>query len=158
MQNRRVYKISEAKSRIKNYCAVQDRCQWDVRKKLTEWGLMKSTKDMLMIELINEQFIDEERYARSFCRGKFKIKKWGKRKIAFELKKKKISAVCIQKGMEEIDEKEYFSELEIQAEKKNKLIKDKNHFSRKTKLAKHLIDKGYESDLVWEKIKAIYRK
>ena len=64
MQNRRVYKISEAKSRIKNYCALQDRCQLDVRKKLTEWGLMESTKDILMIELINEQFIDEERYVR----------------------------------------------------------------------------------------------
>lgn len=158
MQNRRVYKINEAKSRIKNYCAVQDRCQWDVRKKLTEWGLMESTKDILMIELINEQFIDEERYARSFCRGKFKIKKWGRRKIAFELKKKNISAVCIQKGMEEIDEKEYLSELEMQAEKKNKLIKDTNYFSRKSKLAIHLIDKGYESDLVWQKIKAIYSR
>ena len=60
--------------------------------------------------------------------------------------------------MEEIDEKEYLSELEMQAEKKNKLIKDKNYFSRKSKLAKHLIDKGYESDLVWQKIKAIYSR
>ncbi len=158
MQNRRGYKISEAKSRIKNYCAVQDRCQWDVRKKLAEWGLMETTKDLLMIELINEQFINEERYARSFCRGKFKIKKWGRRKIEFELKKKNISAVCIQKGMDAIDEKEYLSALEIQAEKKNRLIKDKNHFSRKSKLAKYLIDKGYENDLVWQKIKAIYSK
>lgn len=156
MQNKRVYKISEAKSRIINYCASQDRCQWDVRKKLTEWGLMESTKDMLMEELINEAFVDEERYARSFCRGKFKIKKWGKRKIVFELKKKRISAVCIQKGMEEIDEKEYLLQLEMQAEKKNKVIKDNNHFSRKRKLAKYLIDKGYESDLVWEKIKVFY--
>ena len=158
MHKKRVYNITSAIERLKTYCAIQDRCQWDVRKKLTEWGLMESTKDILMIELINEQFIDEERYARSFCRGKFKIKKWGRRKIAFELKKKNISAVCIQKGMEEIDEKEYLSELETQAEKKNKLIKDKNHFSRKSKLAKHLIDKGYESDLVWEKIKAIYSR
>ena len=158
MQNKRVYKISEAKTRIRSYCAAQDRCQWDVRVKLTEWGLMESTKDMLMVELINEQFIDEERYARSFCRGKCKIKKWGKKKIEFELKKKKISTICIKKGMEEIDQKEYLLQLEIQAEKKNKLIKDKNHFSRKSKLAKHLIDKGYESNLVWDTIQQMYNR
>jgi regulatory protein len=111
-----------------------------------------------MIELINDEFIDEERYARSFCRGKFKIKKWGKRKIEFELKKKKISSVCIKKGMEEIDFKEYLKQLNNQAEKKNKLIKDKNHFNRKSKLAKYLIDKGYESNLVWEEIKEMYNK
>ena len=158
MQNKRVYKISVAKSRIKSYCALQDRCQWDVRQRLSEWGLLESTKDILMIELINDEFIDEERYARSFCRGKFKIKKWGKRKIEFELKKKKISSVCIKKGMEEIDLKEYLKQLNNQAEKKNKLIKDKNHFNRKSKLAKYLIDKGYESNLVWEEIKEMYNK
>ena len=158
MQNRRVYKISEAKSRIKNYCAVQDRCQWDVRKKLTEWGLMESTKDILMIELINEQFIDEERYARSFCRGKFKIKKWGRIKIEFELKKKNISTLYIKKGMEEIDLTEYLQHLNNDADKKNKLIKDKSHFNRKNKLAKYLIDKGYESDLIWKKIKEMDNK
>ena len=158
MQNKRVYKISVAKSRIKSYCALQDRCQWDVRQRLSEWGLLESTKDILMIELINDEFIVEERYARSFCRGKFKIKKWGKRKIEFELKKKKISAVCIKKGMEEIDLKEYLKQLNNQAEKKNKLIKDKNHFNRKSKLAKYLIDKGYESNLVWEEIKEMYNK
>ena len=81
MQNKRVYKISEAKSRIRNYCAIQDRCEWDVRKKLAEWGVMKSIKDVLIAELINDQFIDEERYARSFCRGKFRIKNLGSERM-----------------------------------------------------------------------------
>ena len=111
-----------------------------------------------MIELINDSFIDEERYARSFCRGKFRIKKWGRRKIEFELKKKNISSVCIKKGMEEIEMDEYLKELENQAEKKNNLIKDKNHFKRKSKLAKYLINRGFESNLVWEKIKEMYNK
>ena len=158
MQNKRVYKISEAKSRIRNYCAIQDRCEWDVRKKLAEWGVMKSIKDVLIAELINDQFIDEERYARSFCRGKFRIKKWGKKKIEFTLKQKKISTTCIQKGMDEIDEQEYLLQLRTQAEKKNKLIKEKNHLIRKRKLAKHLVEKGYETHLVWQKIKEIYSK
>ena len=158
MQNKRIYKISEAKERIKNYCALQDRCQWDVRQKLSEWGLLVNTKNIIMKELINDSFIDEERYARSFCRGKFRIKKWGRRKIEFELKKKYISSVCIKKGMEEIEMDEYLKELENQAEKKNNLIKDKNHFKRKGKLAKYLINRGFENNLVWEKIKEIYNK
>ena len=158
MQNKRVYKISEAKERIKNYCALQDRCQWDVRQKLSEWGISENTKNIIMIELINDSFIDEERYARSFCRGKFRIKKWGRRKIEFELKKKNIFSVCIKKGMEEIEMDEYLKELENQAEKKNNLIKDKNHFKRKSKLAKYLINRGFENNLVWEKIKEIYNK
>ena len=158
MQNRRGYKLSEARIKIKNYCANQERCQWDVRKKFNEWGLAENIKDILMTELIDEQFIDEERYARSFCRGKFKIKKWGKRKIEFELKKKKISTLYIRKGMEEINEKVYLLHLTTQAEKKQNLMKDKSHIVRRRKLAKYLIDKGYESDLVWEKIREIYSR
>ena len=158
VQNKRVYKISEAKDRIKNYCALQDRCQWDVRQKLSEWGVLANTKNIIMKELINDSFIDEERYARAFCRGKFRIKKWGRRKIEFELKKKNISFVCIKKGMEEIEMDEYLKELENQAEKKNNLIKDKNHFKRKSKLAKYLTNRGFENNLVWEKIKEIYNK
>ncbi|HJN63985.1 MAG: regulatory protein RecX [Flavobacteriales bacterium] len=158
MQNKRVYKISEAISRIKNYCAMQDRCQWDVRQKLTEWGLLENTKDIIMTELINDGFIDEERFSRSFCRGKFRIKKWGRRKIKFELKMKNISSVCIKKGMEEIDEKEYLKALENQVEKKNGLIKEKNHFKRQTKLGNYLIKRGFESNLVWEKLKEMSDK
>ena len=137
---------------------MQDRCQWDVRQKLSEWGLLENTKNIIMIELINDSFIDEERYARSFCRGKFRIKKWGRRKIEFELKKKNISSVCIKKGMEEIDEKEYLKALENQAEKKNGLIKEKNHFKRQTKLGNYLIKRGFEANLVWEKLKEMSDK
>jgi len=137
---------------------LQDRCQWDVRQKLSEWGLLENTKNIIMIELINDGFIDEERYARSFCRGKFRIKKWGRRKIEFELKKKNISSVCIKKGMEEIDEKEYLKALENQAEKKNGLIKEKNHFKRQTKLGNYLIKRGFEANLVWEKLKEMSDK
>ena len=81
-----------------------------------------------MMELINDGFIDEERFSRSFCRGKFQIKKWGRRKIEFELKMKKISSVCIKKGMEEIEMEEYLRQLENQVEKKNRLLKEKNNF------------------------------
>ena len=80
MQSKRVYKISEAKERIKDFCSLQDKCQWDVRKKLSQWGLLENTKDLIMMELIEDGFIDEERFSKLFCRGKFRIKKWGRLK------------------------------------------------------------------------------
>ncbi len=99
--------------------------------------------------------MDEERYSRSFCRGKFRIKKWGKRKIINELKKKRISDVCITNGLEEIDDIEYLEELDSICQKKKDSIKEKNHFIKKKKIATYLINKGYESNLVWDKLREL---
>ncbi|MBC8464705.1 MAG: RecX family transcriptional regulator, partial [Bacteroidetes bacterium] len=93
--------------------------------------------------------------ARSFCRGKFKIKKWGRRKITFELKKKRVSAVCIAKGLEEIEEEEYLESLITLLHKKEVLVKDKNPFVRKKKMVDYMVRKGYESDLVWEAVRKL---
>ena len=90
MNDKRVYDIQIAIERLKNYCALQDRCQWDVTQKMNEWGLLEMTQNHILEILIQEKYIDEERFAESFCRGKFLIKKWGKIKISNELKKKKI--------------------------------------------------------------------
>ena len=106
----------------------------------------------ILLELIHEKYVDEERYARSFCSGKFKIKKWGRRKIIFELKKKRVSEVCIQKGLEEIDEGEYLYTLQQLLEKKRDLTKDTNQFILKKKMVDYVVRKGYESDLVWEAV------
>ena len=103
MHNKRVYDIKIAIERLKNYCALQDRCQWDVTQKMKEWGLLEMTQNHILEILIQEKYVDEERFTQSFCRGKFLIKKWGKVKITNELKKKKISDICIKKGLEEID-------------------------------------------------------
>jgi regulatory protein len=152
MLKKRVYDIKIAVERLRNYCALQDKCQWDVIKKMQEWGLLKISQNHILEMLIQEQYVDEERYSRSFCRGKFNIKKWGKIKITNELKKKKISAVCISKGLEEINDLEYQNELDNQFHKKKCSINEKNYFIKKKKLATYLINKGYESDLVWNKI------
>ena len=84
MPNKRVYNIKIAIERIKNYCALQDKCQWDVIQKMQEWGLIRNSQNQILALLIQEKYIDEERYSRSFCRGKFRIKKWGKVKIIIE--------------------------------------------------------------------------
>jgi regulatory protein len=158
MHNKRVYDINIAIERIKNYCALQDRCQWDVIQKLREWGLQQATKDHILEILITNKFIDEERFSTSFCRGKFRIKNWGKRKIINELRRKQISSICINTGLKEINEKEYDLVLQKLFYQKERSIKDKNQFIRKTKIANFLIQRGFENNLVWDKIRELSDK
>ena len=152
MQNNKVYTIKEATERIQAYCAIQDRCQWEVEKKMKEWGVSEIIIENILTDLILEKFVDEQRFAESFCRGKFRIKRWGKMKIKNELKIKNISENCIQIGLEQIDEKEYTQTLVHLYEKKRNSLKDKNQFIRKVKIAKHLQQKGFESNLIWKLI------
>ena len=152
MPKKKITNIKIAIQQLKNYCALQDRCQWDVIQKMREWNLMQDSWKHVIDILIQEKYVDEERYSRSFCRGKFKIKKWGKRKIINELRKKRISKVSIDKGLDEIQDNEYEEEFEKQYHKKNSLIKEKNLFERKKKIARFLINKGYEDNLVWNQL------
>lgn len=151
----KIYDLKEAKLRIEQYCVKEDRCQQQVLDKLRNYGLSSGVAEDFLTDLILGKFVDEERYARSFCRGKFKIKKWGRRKIIFELKKKKVSAVCIAKGLEEIEEEEYLESLITLLHKKEVLVKDKNPFVRKKKMVDYMVRKGYESDLVWEAVRKL---
>ena len=95
MTNNRVYDIKIAIERLKKYCSIQDRCQQDVIKKIKNWGLTKNSQDYILEILIQESYIDELRYTKSFCRGKFNIKKWGRNKIKYELKKKIIEWIFL---------------------------------------------------------------
>lgn len=158
MRDKRIYDLTIALDRIKSYCALQDRCQWDVLQKLNEWGLQQATKDHILEILITDKFVDEERFATSFCRGKFKIKNWGKRKITNALKRKNISTICINIGLQEIDDNEYNQVLEKLFYQKKDVLKEKNHFTRTTKIASFLIQRGFESNLVWDKIRELNDK
>ncbi len=153
MHNKRVCDIKIAIERLRYFCSLQEKCQFDVIQKMLEWGLPEISRNNILELLIEEKYIDEERYSRSFCRGKFRIKKWGKIKISNELIKKKISEAFITKGLEEISESEYQQELDKQYLKKKHTSKEKNSFVKKNKIAQYLINKGYESNLVWDKLK-----
>ncbi len=144
----------DLRTMITRYCQYQDRCQKEIRDKLYENGASKDEVAELMIELIESKLIDEERYARNFARGKFRIKNWGKRKIIFELKQDQISEYCIKKGLSEIDDEEYLQTLERLTERKiPEYMKDKNLFTRRAKLQRYLSQKGYEQELIAEMIK-----
>ncbi len=152
MQNNKVYTVKEATERIQSYCAIQDRCQWEVEKKMKEWGISDKIIENILTDLILDKFVNEERFSESFCRGKFRIKRWGRVKIKNELKIKKISNNCIDKGLLQIEKKEYMKVLKDLYLKKRDSLKDTNQFVRKGKIAKHLQQKGFESKLIWELI------
>jgi len=153
MTNNRIYNIKVAIERLKKFCSIQDRCQQDVINKLRNWGLTQNSQDHILEILINESYIDEMRYAKSFCRGKFNTKKWGKNKIKYELKKKNISKNCIAEGLNEIDDCSYLNILEKIYNKKKENTSEKNIIIKNNKIAAFLISKGFERNLVWEVIK-----
>lgn len=132
------------------YCAYRDRSQKEVEDKLTEMRMIPAAKEQIIITLMREDFLNEERFARSFVRGKFRIKKWGRHKIKQELKLREISSPIIKLAMTEIDEPAYRSSLYKLAEKKLNLLKEPNKLKRKKKLTDHLLQKGYEAGLVFE--------
>ena len=116
--------------------------------KLKSWGLIQEAIDLLIVELIQFNFLNEERYARSFARGKFRIKKWGKIKIRMALKKRDINFKCIDLSMLEIDDKTYLNTLKELLQKKNDVLKETNSYKRKMKLIRYLVTRGYEYDLI----------
>ncbi|MBT5353751.1 MAG: RecX family transcriptional regulator [Flavobacteriales bacterium] len=119
---------------------------------MKEWGISDEIIENILTDLILDKFVNEERFSESFCRGKFRIKRWGKVKIKNELKIKKISNNCIDKGLLQIEKKEYVKVLKDLYLKKRDSLKDTNQFIRKGKIAKHLQQKGFESKLIWELI------
>ncbi|HXC03732.1 MAG TPA: RecX family transcriptional regulator, partial [Bacteroidia bacterium] len=122
-------KITDPKKALEKaaaWCAYQERCQQEVRDKLYEWGLWKDMVEQIISELIGQGFIDEERFARTYAGGKFRIKKWGKQKIKNELKQRHISEYCIRKAMLEIDADAYRKTLEKILDDYGKKVKSSN--------------------------------
>jgi regulatory protein len=141
----------DALKKLQHFCAYQDRCHSEVRTKLIELGVYGDTLEEVMAELIIERFLDEERFARSYCRGKFNMKKWGRMRIRRELKFRKISDYCIKKGLSEIDEEAYRTTLQDILEKKQKDYRRKyDDYSSRQKAAQYAMGRGYESALIWE--------
>ena len=141
--------------KLKKYCVLQNRCKSEIKKKIKRITINKEYQDNILKILSDEKYIDEERYAISFCRGKFKINKWGKNKIRNELKKKQVPDININKGLSSISDIEYYTEIEKQYKKKKKTITEKNILIKKNKIVRYLINKGYESNLVWEKLREL---
>jgi regulatory protein len=140
---------AEALPKIQKYCAYQERHHQEVRDKLYDYGLHQSDVEQIITELITSGFLNEERYAKAFAGGKFRMKHWGKNKIVNELSFRGISKRCIQTGLKEIDDVDYRKELQKQLKKKAESISETNIFKKRDKVARFAIGKGYEPELVW---------
>lgn len=132
------------------FCAYRDRSQKEVEDKLLEMRMIPEAREQIIIKLMQEDFLNEERFARSFVRGKFRIKKWGRIRIRQELKLREISSPIIKLAMTEINEDDYRETLIELAEKKLKLLREPNKLKRRKKLSDHLLQKGYEAGLVFD--------
>lgn len=146
---------SQAKLKAANFCAYQERTQRELRDKLYDWGQSTDDVEEIISWLITENYLNEERFAKAFVGGKFRIKKWGRNKILQELKARNLSPYCIKKGMLEIDDEGYEQNLRSLLEKKNTELKEKNPLVRNHKLSQYLLSKGYESEMIWQAIKSI---
>lgn len=141
--------------KICSFCTYQERTQDEVRKKLSGWKVFSEEAEEIIAWLIIENFINEERFAKIFAGGKFRIKNWGKRKIIFELKSRKLSPYCIQSALREISDEDYKEKIGVLIKKKSIGLIESNSLIKKQKIANYLITKGYESELIWSHLNGI---
>lgn len=140
--------------KAESWCAYQERSQQEVRDKLYEYGLHYNEVEELISELIMTNFLNEERFAMAYVSGKFNIKKWGRIKIKQGLKFKKVPDKLIQKALNSIDGDQYLANLLAVAEKKSKVLTEKEPLKRKYKLITYLQGRGFEKDLIFDVLKA----
>ncbi len=138
------------------YCAWQERCSFDLNEKLKLWGATETDAQKVIEQMIHENYIDHQRFASSFTRGKFSNNKWGRNKISMELQWRKIDGQMIGKALEEIEEEVYVNTLKKLAKEKSEQVKTDDLYIQKQKIFRYLYGKGYEEDLIKKTLQEIY--
>ncbi len=148
-----IFTLKEAIQKIEHFCAYQDRCHKEVTEKLWSMKLDSDKMDLVLVHLIAENFLNEERFACSFARGKHRIKCWGKIRIINELKAKNISQTLINIALKEISPEEYATTFHTLAERHWESMRETNSLKKRKKFCDYLLRRGYESNLVYEKVR-----
>jgi len=154
-QPHKSYSIKEALAKLQKYCTYQDRCHKEVEQKLKQMRMIPEAVESIIVDLIQDNHLNEERFAKAYVRGKFIIKKWGKVRLTLELKQRQISKYLIKTALTEIDPDDYLQTFHALAEKKAQTLTETNSFKRKKKLADYLLYRGWESHLVYDKVNAL---
>lgn len=155
MNSKKSYTVQEIQQKIAQYCVYQDRCHKEVEEKIKSFDLIPEAREMILLNLMKDNFLNEERFAKSFARGKFRIKHWGKNRIVNELKMRDISPYNIKTALKEIDDKEYINTIYKITENRNNVISESNPYKRKKKLIDFLLRKGFETDLIFKTIEDV---
>ncbi|OIQ19260.1 MAG: recombinase RecX [Flavobacterium sp. MedPE-SWcel] len=146
------YTVAEAQKKLEHYCAYQERCHEEVIQKLKSLNMIPQAIDVIIGHLLEHNFLNEERFACSFARGKFRIKQWGKIRITRELKARQISHYNINSALKEIDKEEYINSFNELSLKQWNSIRETNILKKKKKLFDFLIRKGFENQIIYDKI------
>ncbi|MBV7268776.1 regulatory protein RecX [Winogradskyella luteola] len=152
MSLQKTYTVDEAQKKLENYCAYQERCHKEVRLKLKDMKMIPEAVDKIIVHLIQQNYLNEERFAKAFVRGKFRIKKWGKNRLTRELKFREISKYSIDAALKEIDLDDYYKTLDELTKKRIDEVREKNQLKKKKKVADYLLYRGWESHLVYQKL------
>lgn len=150
MNEKKSYTFEEIKQKLVNYCVYQDRCHYEVEQKMRDFLLIPEAKEEILLYLMQENYLNEERFVRSYIHGKFYIKNWGKNKIKINLKAKDIPEKLINKCFDEIDADDYEKVIKNLGEKYFATLKGLQLYQKKIKTTRHLIAKGFEYEIVKE--------
>ena len=142
-------RLKDALRRAASFCAYQERTQQEVRERLAEWDVYGDDADLIIFELIEQNYLNEERFAKTFAGSKFRVKSWGKHKIRQHLKQRGITGHNLETAMKEIEPDDYRQRLTELLEKKKRTLPQESPLVLKQKLARYAISKGFEPDLVW---------
>ena len=149
------FTVQEATVKLEYFCSYQERCHADITKKLYEMHMIPQAVDLIVVHLIDNDFLNEERYACSFARGKHRIKFWGKIRIINELKARRISKYNIETALKQISLEEYWTTFEKLSEYQWELMREPSRIKKRKKFCDYLLRKGFESAMVYEKMKAL---
>jgi len=138
-----------AKSKAESYCAYQERSQYEVRGKLISLGMRGQELEEIILHLIENNFLNEERFAKAYAQGKLRAKGWGRNKIKQGLKFKQVSATLIKKALQHLDENEYLEKLKEVLERREKIVTEKVAYQRNYKLTFYALSRGFEQDLIF---------
>ena len=153
----KVFTVDEIKRKLEAYCVYQDRCHKEVEQKMFDYNLIPEAREIILLSLMKDNFLNEERFSKSFARGKFRIKSWGKQRIVRELKFRNISVYNIKTALKEINEEEYIETINRITTNRNEVIFETNIYKRKKKLIDFLMRKGFESNLIFETVNNIVK-
>jgi regulatory protein len=148
----------QAFQKLRHFCSYQERSHQEVLEKIYSFGIYKSDAEVLVTQLIEENYLNEERFAIAFVGGKFRIKQWGRKKIEYELKQKKVSTYCIKKALKTIDEADYLQTLQSLVNKKWESLKAEQYLNRQAKTMAYVSQKGFEPSLIAAAINAARNK
>ena len=157
MNTSKTYSLDEARKKLEYYCSYQERCHKEVEQKLKGMKMIPEARNIILLHLMENNYLNEERFAKTFARGKFRIKKWGRRRLTLELRKKDVSKNNINLALKEIPDIEYIEVFNELSEKKANSLRENSKLKKKRKLQDYLLYRGWETHLVYDRVNELIK-